>query len=44
VLTDGPPDRLVHNVAPRRDEPGPRPANEGERFCVGRTQDGVLVV
>lgn len=45
ALTDGPPDRLVvHNVAPRRDEPGPRPANEGERFCVGRTREGVLVI
>jgi len=45
ALTDGPPDRLVvHNVAPRRDELGPRPANEGERFCVGRTRKGVLVV
>lgn len=45
ALTDGPADRVVvHNVAPRRDEPGPRPANEGERFCVGRTPAGVLVV
>jgi hypothetical protein len=45
ALTDGPSDRLVvHNVAPRRDEPGPRPANEGERFCAGRTHEGVLVV
>ena len=45
ALTDGPADRLVvHNVAPRRDERGPRPANEGERFCVGRTREGVLVI
>ncbi|MGZ4293835.1 MAG: hypothetical protein ACXVRM_06295 [Solirubrobacteraceae bacterium] len=45
ALTEGPSDRLVvHNVAPRRDEPGPRPANEGERFCAGRTMDGVVVV
>ena len=45
ALTDGPPDRLVvHNVAPRRDQRGPRPANEGERFCVGRTREGVLVI
>jgi hypothetical protein len=45
ALTDGPSGRLViHNVAPRRDQPGPRPANEGERFCAGRTQGGVLVV
>ena len=45
ALTEGPSDRLViHNVAPRRDQPGPRPANEGERFCVGRTTGGVLVV
>jgi hypothetical protein len=45
ALTEGPSDRLViHNVAPRRDEPGPRAANEGERFCAGRTTDGVLVV
>lgn len=45
ALTEGPSDRLViHNVAPRRDEPGPRPANEGERFCAGRTTGGVLVV
>lgn len=45
ALTDGPADRLVvHNVAPRRDEPRPRSANEGERFCVGRTPAGVLVV
>ena len=45
ALTDGPADRLVlHNVAPRHDQRGPRPANEGERFCVGRTHAGVLVV
>jgi hypothetical protein len=45
ALTEGPADRLViHNVAPRRDESGPRPANEGERFCAGRTPGGVLVV
>lgn len=45
ALTEGPSDRLViHNVAPRRDQPGPRPANEGERFCAGRTTGGVLVV
>jgi hypothetical protein len=45
ALTEGPSDRLVfHNVAPRRDEPGPRSANEGERFCAGRTTGGVLVV
>jgi hypothetical protein len=45
ALTEGPSDRLViHNVAPRRDQPGPRPANEGERFCAGRTEGGVLVV
>jgi hypothetical protein len=45
ALTDGPSGPLViHNVAPRRDEPGPRPANEGERFCAGRTESGVLVV
>lgn len=44
ALTEGPTDRLViHNVAPRRDHPGPRPANEGERFCAGRTAGGVLV-
>jgi hypothetical protein len=44
ALTDGPPDRIVvHNVAPRRDEPAGRPANEGERFCGGRTRQGVLV-
>jgi hypothetical protein len=35
---------VIHNVAPRRDQPGPRPTNEGERFCAGRTDDGVLVV
>lgn len=45
ALTEGPVDRLViHNVAPRRDHPGPRPSNEGERFCAGRTEHGVLVV
>lgn len=45
ALTEGPSDRLViHNVAPRWDEPGPRPANEGERFCAGRTTGGVLIV
>jgi hypothetical protein len=45
ALTEGPAERVVvHNVAPRRDQPGPRPANEGERFCAGRTRDGVLVV
>ena len=45
ALTEGPSDRLViHNVAPRRDQPGPRPANEGERFCAGRTTGGVLVL
>jgi hypothetical protein len=45
ALTDGPAERMVvHNVAPRRDQPGPRPANEGERFCAGHTRAGVLVV
>ena len=45
ALTEGPADRLVvHNVAPRHDERGPRPANEGERFCVGSTRDGVLII
>ncbi|HEV2819040.1 MAG TPA: hypothetical protein VGW11_00895 [Solirubrobacteraceae bacterium] len=45
ALTDGSPDRIVvHNVAPRQDQRGPRPANEGERFCAGRTRDGVLVI
>ena len=45
ALTDGPPDRVIlHNVAPRHDASGPRSANEGERFCVGRTDAGVLVV
>ena len=44
ALAQGPADRLViHNVAPRCDHPGPRPGNEGERFCAGRTEHGVLV-
>ena len=44
ALSDGPDDRVViHNVAPRRDDAGPRAGNEGERFCVGRTGAGVLV-
>jgi hypothetical protein len=44
ALSEGPEGRVVvHNVAPRRDEPGGRPANEGERFCGGRTRHGVLV-
>jgi len=34
----------VHNVAPRRDEPSPRPGNEGEVLCAGRTAAGVVVV
>lgn len=45
ALTDGPDGRVVvHNVAPRRDDGGPRAANEGERFCVGRTAGGVMIV
>lgn len=44
ALTDGPEDRLIiHNVAPRRDETGPRPGNEGERFCAGHTHNGVVI-
>jgi hypothetical protein len=44
ALTEGVQERIiVHNVAPRRDEPGGRPANEGERFCGGRTRSQVLV-
>lgn len=44
ALTEGPDERIVvHNVAPRRDEPSGRPANEGERFCGGATRQGVLV-
>src|SRR5918911_2899574 len=38
ALTNGPTDRVVYcNVAPRKDENDPRPANEGERFVVGRS-------
>src|SRR4051812_45892077 len=45
ALNDGPADRMVfHNVAPRRDEPDARRANEGERFTVAETPGGVLVV
>lgn len=45
ALTAGPADRVVvHNVAPRRDERGPRTRNAGEPFCVLRTHDDVLVV
>jgi len=46
ALTPGPADRvIVHNVAPRRDERGPREENEGERFVALRAgRDGILVV
>lgn len=45
ALTPGPPGRVVvHNVAPRRDEHGPRRANAGEPFVAVRTHDDVLVV
>jgi hypothetical protein len=45
ALGEGPPERVVfHNVAPRRDEPDPRRANEGERFTVAEVPDGALVV
>jgi hypothetical protein len=45
ALNEGPRDRVVfHNVAPRRDEADPRRANEGERFTVGETPGGALVV
>src|SRR3712207_396534 len=45
ALSDGPRERVVfHNVAPRRDETDAREANEGERFTVGETADGTLVV
>jgi hypothetical protein len=45
ALNDGPPERVVfHNVAPRRDETDPRSANEGERFTLGESADGSLVV
>ncbi len=45
ALNDGPAERVVfHNVAPRRDEPDPRRANEGERFTLGETPNGTLVV
>lgn len=45
ALTPGPPGRVVmHNVAPRRDEPSPREENAGERFTVLRLPGDVLVV
>lgn len=45
ALTSGPAGRVVmHNVAPRRDEHGPRPANAGEPFVCLRTDDDILVV
>jgi S-adenosylmethionine hydrolase len=45
ALTEGPSNRLVvHNVAPRRDEPGPRRDNEGEQFVALRTYGDILVV
>jgi hypothetical protein len=45
ALNEGPAPRVVfHNVAPRRDEPDAREANEGERFTVGEGAGGVLVV
>ena len=45
ALTDGPAERVVfHNVAPRRDEPNARRANEGERFTAAEAPNGTLVV
>src|SRR5918998_4317303 len=45
ALNEGPEAHVVfHNVAPRRDEPDARRANEGERFTLGEAPDGTLVV
>ncbi len=45
ALNEGPSRRIVfHNVAPRRDEPDARRANEGERFTLAKCSNGTLVV
>ncbi len=45
ALTDGPTERLVYtNVAPRGDEPDPRPGNQGERLVAARVDGGAMVV
>ncbi|MDP8987848.1 MAG: SAM-dependent chlorinase/fluorinase [Actinomycetota bacterium] len=45
ALTDGPADRLVYtNVAPRADQPDPRPGNQGERLVAALPRAGAVVV
>jgi len=45
ALSDGPEERAVfHNVAPRRDDPGVRRDNDGERLVHARLPNGVQVV
>lgn len=45
ALTDGPEDRLVYtNVAPRADQPDPRPGNQGERLIAALPDTGAVVV
>ena len=44
-LNDGPSERIVyHNVAPRRDEAGPRKGNTGERLVKAVLANGTLVI
>jgi hypothetical protein len=45
ALTEGPAERAVyHNVAPRRDQAGPRRGNEGEPLVLAKTGSGVVVL
>lgn len=45
ALGDEPGERLVYtNVAPRRDDPDPRPGNQGERLVAATCINGVTVV
>jgi S-adenosylmethionine hydrolase len=45
ALTDGPSGRVVYaNVAPRSDEPDPRPGNQGERLVAATCPNRVTVV